>query len=118
MGPFEGPDRDQALSRFVSKDTIRLGCTPVMNLFEGDPNPIRLNQRRAEYLAPGPGVQGIPPGGLLGGSGQRRHPQRPTADPLRALLLLPAPASGVRSADCSGTNGDIPAPGCPGEPPM
>ena len=61
IGPFEGPDRDQALARFVSKDTIRLGCTPVVNLFEGESEPIRLNQRRTEYRLRARGSKEFPP---------------------------------------------------------
>lgn len=49
VGSFEGTDRQQILERSVTEDTLRLGCTPVVNLFEGDSEPIRLNQRRAEY---------------------------------------------------------------------
>jgi len=50
IGLFEGTDRDQSLARFVSRETIRFGCTPVVNLFDADAEPIRLNQRRPEYL--------------------------------------------------------------------
>jgi type VI secretion system protein ImpG len=61
IGPFEGADRDQALSRFVSRETIRLGCTPVVNLFEGEAEPIRLNQRRPDYLIRARGSKEFPP---------------------------------------------------------
>jgi type VI secretion system protein ImpG len=61
IGPFEGPDRDQALTRFVNKDTIRLGCTPVVNLFEGESEPVRLNQRRTEYGLRARGSKEFPP---------------------------------------------------------
>ena len=61
IGPFEGPDRDRALARFVSKDTIRLGCTPVVNLFEGESEPIRLNQPRTEYRLRARGSKEFPP---------------------------------------------------------
>lgn len=59
--PFEGSDRDQALARFVSRETVRLGCTPVINLFEGEAEPIRLNQRRPEYLIRARGSREYPP---------------------------------------------------------
>ncbi|MFH1765714.1 MAG: type VI secretion system baseplate subunit TssF [Gemmatimonadota bacterium] len=61
IGPFEGPDRDQALNRFVTRDTIRLGCTPVVNLFEGESEPVRLNQRRTEYTLRARGSKEFPP---------------------------------------------------------
>jgi type VI secretion system protein ImpG len=59
--PFEGADRDQPLSRFVSRETIRLGCTPVVNLFEGEAEPMRLSQRRPEYLVRARGSKEYPP---------------------------------------------------------
>ena len=61
IGPFEGPDKDQALARFVSRDTIRLGCTPVVNLFEGESEPVRLNQKRTEYTLRARGSKEFPP---------------------------------------------------------
>lgn len=61
ISPFEGADRDQALGRFVSRETIRLGCTPVVNLFDGEAEPIRLNQRRPEYLLRARGSKEFPP---------------------------------------------------------
>jgi type VI secretion system protein ImpG len=48
--PYEDADRQQVLERSVDRDTVRLGCTPVVNLFEAESEPIRLNQRRPEYL--------------------------------------------------------------------
>ncbi len=47
---FPDPDRQEALERGVTRDTIRLGCTPVVNLFQTESEPIRLTQRRTEYL--------------------------------------------------------------------
>jgi type VI secretion system protein ImpG len=61
IGPFEGADRDQPLGRFVSRETIRLGCTPVVNLFEGEAEPVRLSQRRPEYLIRARGSKEFPP---------------------------------------------------------
>jgi type VI secretion system protein ImpG len=61
IGPFEGTDRDQALDRFVSKETVRFGCTPVINLFEGEAEPIRLSHRRPEYLVRARGSREFPP---------------------------------------------------------
>lgn len=59
--PFEGADRDQALARFVTPETIRLGCTPITNVFEGESEPVRLNQRRPEYLIRARGSKEFPP---------------------------------------------------------
>ncbi|MFO8174410.1 MAG: type VI secretion system baseplate subunit TssF [Longimicrobiales bacterium] len=50
MGPFSGSERQEALARGVTRDTLRLGCTPVINLFQTESEPIRLDHRRAEYL--------------------------------------------------------------------
>jgi len=61
IGPFEGPDRDQALGRFVNRDTIRLGCTPAVNLFEGESEPVRLSQKRTEYTLRARGSKEFPP---------------------------------------------------------
>jgi type VI secretion system protein ImpG len=48
--PFENAERQEILERSVSSDTIRLGCTPIVNLFSAESEPLRLNQRRPEYL--------------------------------------------------------------------
>jgi type VI secretion system protein ImpG len=37
------------LERNVSRDTFRLGCTPMVNLFERRAEPIQLTQRQPEY---------------------------------------------------------------------
>jgi type VI secretion system protein ImpG len=50
VSPFSGSERQEALERGVTRDTLRLGCTPVVNLFETESEPIRLTQRRAEHL--------------------------------------------------------------------
>ena len=47
---FPDSDRQEALERGVTSDTIRLGCTPVVNLFKTESEPIRVNQRRTDYL--------------------------------------------------------------------
>jgi type VI secretion system protein ImpG len=56
LGSFPAPERQEALERGVTKDTLRLGCTPVVNLFSTESEPIRLTQRRAEYLLRGKGA--------------------------------------------------------------
>lgn len=50
IAPFSGADRQEPLERGVTKDTIRLGCTPVVNLFPTESEPIRATHRRSEYL--------------------------------------------------------------------
>jgi type VI secretion system protein ImpG len=43
-------DRDEpGLSQEVDAKTLRLGCTPIVNLFEKAAEPIRLTQRQYEY---------------------------------------------------------------------
>ena len=49
VGAFDRPERRIALSTGVTTDTVRLGCTPVANLFTVDAEPILLTHRRAEY---------------------------------------------------------------------
>lgn len=34
----------------INNDTFRLGCTPIVNLFQQDCDPIRLTQTKSEYL--------------------------------------------------------------------
>jgi type VI secretion system protein ImpG len=49
FSPFELPDRHQKLEVGVTQGTIRLGCTPVINLFHQSAEPILLTQTRHEY---------------------------------------------------------------------
>jgi type VI secretion system protein ImpG len=46
---FERPERRSLLEGAVGRDTIRLDCTPIVNLFPLTSEPILLNQRRPEY---------------------------------------------------------------------
>jgi type VI secretion system protein ImpG len=50
ISPFERADRADALRNGVTAETLRLGCTPVVNLFPQVSEPILLNQRRHEYV--------------------------------------------------------------------
>lgn len=50
VAPFGRADRRPMLEAGVSADTIRLGCTPIVNLFPRTSEPILLTQRRHEYL--------------------------------------------------------------------
>ena len=49
VGAFERGDRRAVLAAGVTRDTIRLGCTPVVNLYEHVAEPILLTHRRDEY---------------------------------------------------------------------
>lgn len=49
ISPFELNDRQQKLEMGVTAGTIRLGCTPIINLFSKSAEPILLDQTRAEY---------------------------------------------------------------------
>lgn len=49
LSSFERQDWRSRLEEELSPDVFRLGCTPVVNLFEQAAEPILLNQRRAEY---------------------------------------------------------------------
>jgi type VI secretion system protein ImpG len=46
---FARPERQQALEVGVSARTIRLGCTPAINLYEQTAEPILLTQAQHEY---------------------------------------------------------------------
>ena len=49
LSDFERSDRRQSLELGVSKSTFRLGCAPVVNLFEQVAEPILMEQKRFEY---------------------------------------------------------------------
>ena len=49
LSDFERSDRRQSLELGVSKNTFRLGCSPVVNLFEQVAEPILMEQKRFEY---------------------------------------------------------------------
>jgi len=49
IAPFERAERRQILELGISARTFRLGCTPVVNLFEQVAEPILLTQRTTEY---------------------------------------------------------------------
>ena len=49
LSDIGGEDRRERLELEVSKDTFRLGCCPVVNLFPQSAEPIQLSQRRYEY---------------------------------------------------------------------
>jgi type VI secretion system protein ImpG len=49
IAPFEASHRQQRLEVGVHAQTIRLGCSPVINLFPQTAEPILLTQSRSEY---------------------------------------------------------------------
>jgi type VI secretion system protein ImpG len=49
IAPFERAERRSALELGLSADAIRLGCTPVVNLFALTAEPILLTERQLEY---------------------------------------------------------------------
>lgn len=46
---FERPERHQMLELGVSQSTLKLGCTPVVNLFSQVAEPIRADESKFEY---------------------------------------------------------------------
>ena len=49
IAPFERAERRQVLELGINARTFRLGCTPVVNLFDQVAEPILLTQRASEY---------------------------------------------------------------------
>lgn len=49
LSEFERSDRRQTLELGVSRATFRLGCSPIINLFQQVAEPIRIEQKRFEY---------------------------------------------------------------------
>ncbi len=49
LSPFEQQDRRQNLEMGISAKTFRLGCSPIVNLFQQTAEPILLDQRKYEY---------------------------------------------------------------------
>ena len=49
ISQFERADRQQQLETSVSARTIRLGCTPIVNLFSQVAEPILVTQTKTEY---------------------------------------------------------------------
>ena len=49
IAPFERGERRQVLENGLSAENVRLGCTPVVNLFPHTAEPILLSERTYEY---------------------------------------------------------------------
>jgi type VI secretion system protein ImpG len=50
LSEFQRAERMARLEQTVSADTFRLGCAPVVNLFQQQAEPIRLTHEKTEYL--------------------------------------------------------------------
>ncbi len=50
LSPFERAERRQVLELGLSPRAVRLGCTPVVNLFQHVADPILLSERHPEYV--------------------------------------------------------------------
>ncbi len=50
IAPFERAERRAMLQSAISADTLRLACTPVVNLFPHTAEPIQLAEHRPDYL--------------------------------------------------------------------
>jgi type VI secretion system protein ImpG len=54
IGAFDRADWRQIIEKKLSPDTLRLGCSPVVNLFSYTPGPVRLDGTRYEARIPVP----------------------------------------------------------------
>lgn len=50
LSEFQRSDRMKRLEQAVKTDTFRLGCTPIINLFKQQAEPINLTHQKSEYL--------------------------------------------------------------------
>jgi type VI secretion system protein ImpG len=50
ISPFERPERRQALESGVTPEVLKLGCTPVVNLFPQTSEPVPLTETRYEHV--------------------------------------------------------------------
>jgi type VI secretion system protein ImpG len=55
ISAFQRPERHARLQEGVNARTLRLGCTPIVNLFTAEARPISLTQRKSEYPVSVPG---------------------------------------------------------------
>jgi type VI secretion system protein ImpG len=49
ISPFEHPERQHRLEVAVNNNTLRLGCTPIINLFSQTAEHIAVDQTRSQY---------------------------------------------------------------------
>ncbi len=49
ISPFDRPERQQALESGIGPRSVRLGCAPIINLFNQTAEPIQMDQTRYEY---------------------------------------------------------------------
>ncbi len=50
LSQFQRPERMARLEQTVKAETFRLGCTPIVNLFKQQAEPINLTHQKTEYL--------------------------------------------------------------------
>lgn len=50
LSEFQRLDRTNLLEQAINPDTFRLACTPIINLFKQQAEPITLNHQKTEYL--------------------------------------------------------------------
>lgn len=50
LSGFQRPELNNRLEEVVKADTFRLGCTPIVNLFKQQAEPINLTHQKTEYL--------------------------------------------------------------------
>jgi type VI secretion system protein ImpG len=50
ISPFQRDERRSALTNGVTAGSFRLGCTPIVNLFQRSSEPILMRHRRPDYL--------------------------------------------------------------------
>jgi type VI secretion system protein ImpG len=81
-------DRPPALPTAVRRETVRLYCTPALNLFETTAEPVTYNPLEREHLLRADGVNPQAHGGLRGPLGRRRQPRHQRAPQLPPVLPL------------------------------
>jgi len=55
ISAFERPDRHRELQEGIDAHTLRMSCTPIVNLYRSDSRPIDLTQTKSEYEVSPPG---------------------------------------------------------------
>ena len=55
--PHERPERSAALETSLRPENLKLGCTPIVNLFVREAEPIPLRERRSDYLVQPDGLR-------------------------------------------------------------
>ena len=110
IAPFERPERRAVLDAGVSERTILLGCTPIVNLFAQDSEPVELVPTRSEYPIVGMRAVGRRRGSSRWTRSLRRAPAPPTCSgSIRCTRFATGATAAVRK--CSGSRSQRRAPG-------